>query len=221
MNNQQARELLLISENRLLRKDGDLVATVPLALGPTKVFAYTHLFATAPQLLSYLEEKLSSTLKIAKEQLEPRPTLTGYRGYFGGHSFPDIPSWVEEVMQVLATAYGENSTLGDEDTELSISKTEANCLEDEEGNLVVRLSEKNKESSTFRGLFLAAPGLLEKAEAMAKEGMEEIDREYESGKTFDPLGANESRFIVPDQLRYLCDLVAKARGASPLNKITT
>ena len=51
---------------------------------------------------------------------------------------------------------------------------------------------------------------------MADKELSEIDSEYKSNIAFDPNGADESRFIIPDRIRSLSDLVAKAKGAVPL-----
>jgi hypothetical protein len=211
-------DLLSIEDNTLLDRQGKLIATVSKDLGTARLARYSHLFAAAPELLKFLENKVSATLE-AFEQTKPKPTLTGYRSYASGHRYPDPPNWVEVAMQVIALAYGEETSIKD-DFGLSVSATDDHALEDNQGEAIVLLSKHLNETELYEylHLFLAAPPLLQIVEAMAKEGLAEIGQEYESGKEFDPLGAATSRFIVPEQLRFICDLVAQAKGAVPFGK---
>jgi hypothetical protein len=219
MDLQQETDLLGMRGNTLLDHRGNEIATVSDKLGPQRVATYIHLFAAAPELLKFLEDKVSSALESANEQMKPRRSVTGYTVFLGAHSCADIPEWVEQVIQVIALAYGEDSNIEDDDLALSISTTEDNALQESNGEIVIRLS-RALSAQTFHGyihLFRAAQLLLQIVEATAKEELAEISREYESGRAFDPLGADESHFIIPDRLRALCDLVAKAKGAAPMS----
>jgi hypothetical protein len=219
MDLQEGIDLLAIRSNTLLDNRGKVIATVSHNLEPARLSAYIHLFSTAPELLRFLETKLSSALEMINEQMKPTPTLTGHRAYTSGRAYPDPPSWVEEMMEVVALAYGEKSNIEEENQELSIAETEGNALQDSDGEIIIRLSPtlSAQSSDRFIHLFLAAPLLLQIVDTTAKEELAEIRREYESGKAFDPLGADESHFIIPDRLRALCDLVAKAKGAAPVS----
>jgi hypothetical protein len=63
---------------------------------------------------------------------------------------------------------------------------------------------------------LSAPGLLDIIESKAKEQLMALSRAHDSAKDFEPITAALSRPDIPEQVRYLCELVATARGAVPL-----
>ena len=210
---------LSIINNSLVSCEGQVIAIVPGNSDAAHSSAYLHLFATAPELLKCLEAKVSSALETITKQLLPSPTLTGYRGYSGGRAFPNPPDWVEGFMNIIAFAYGEKSIIDKEELKLSISEMEANAIENEDSEIVIRLSSKLSavEADKYIHLFCAAPVMLESVEAIAKNAMTEIDREYKSGVEFDALGADASRFIIPDELRNVCNLVARARGVARMS----
>ena len=213
MESQRPIDALSIEGNALLDNKGKAVATFPKNLDASRVASYAHLFSTASELLNVVEEQVSAGIEQANMQPRRRPSLTGYTFFE-----PRIPNWVDRAIQAIALAYGEPSNIGEEVCGLAISATDANVIEDDHGDIVVSLTGDLEEviSTQYMSLFLAAPVLLQIVEEMAKDGLEEINQEYDSGKEFDPAGADVSRVLVPDRLRLICDLAAKAKGAVPI-----
>jgi hypothetical protein len=201
--------------NVFLDRDNKPIATLSDSLEPARLSTYAHLFAAAPELLEFLETQISLAMKTAEAKPGMRPSLTGYTSFT-----PYFPPWFDHAMQAVSLAYGEDSTISRKERGLSITESEGDALQDSNGEVVVRFSKQSSKDqlTKYVNLFLAAPILLQIVDSMASEGLAAIEREYSGGISFDPLGADVSHFIIPDDLKFICELVAKAKGAAPLTR---
>jgi hypothetical protein len=217
MESHRSREQLIISDNALLDGKQNVIATVSKSLEQDRILSYVNLFAAAPGLLDFLETKTSSVIEAIRSQPPTQPSMIELNTF--QHR---LPFWLDSALQAIALAYGEESSIRRQDLGLSPSISDDHALEDNESETVVRISPHLDKtiSDEYLHLFLAAPAMLRIAEEMARNGMAAIEGEYEAGTRFDPEGADSSRFIVPEQLRFICDLVARAKGAIPITAKT-
>lgn len=214
--------LLIVDGYSLAEPSGRTIATVSRDLPERQATKYLHLFSVAPNLLSALENMVSIKVE-SIERNQPKPTLTGYRSFSQGHTLPDIPDWLTSALKTLALAYGDESTISTKKLGLSIAKTDGRVLNTTDGHLVLQLSQmlSAQSSAEYLTLFLAAPAMLEILEGRANEWLKSVQNEHESVISFDATKADKYPSVIPDQLRLLYDLIAKAKGAVPIGNAHT
>jgi hypothetical protein len=194
--------------NLIQNRKRRIVAAVSTELEPEQVTSYTHLFSAAPDLLQFLENEVRLALE-ENEKMKPKPTLTGYRGYSGSSIYPNLPLWVDKAVQAMGVVYDDEPSKAD--SSLSVSLNDENALEDSNGNIVVRVSDELDRDTAreYVCLFLAADQLLSIVEEMSKTAFKrhEVGQEVET----------RYKYIFPDRLKLMSDLVAKAKGAVPFS----
>jgi hypothetical protein len=201
---------LSIKGDCLLGVHGKEIAALPENISPELKSSYINLFATAPQLLDYLAAEVSSAVNHIEDRSKIRGRVRDGYLYF--------PKWLDHAAQIVAYAQGIEPNLRGATLCLTKPTGKRAELQDRNENVVLQFSDRLNETEIDRyaKLFIAAPALLEIVEAMSNEGLAAMRKEYETGAQFDPAGAHTYRFIIPDRLKYISDLVSKARGAVPL-----
>jgi hypothetical protein len=210
--------LLSLRDNMLLDSKGTTVTTVYKNVGVERAYDYAHLFVTAPELLNFLEVEVPSAIEAANAQ--PRPHISPSL-IFGYIPFEDpLPKWIDDAMQAISMAYGEETTFDPNDLELTIAGPEDNALENDDGEVVLHLSKElsKAQAGDYIHLFLAAPVLLQIVEGIAKEELAEIGVAYDTDKGFVSVEGTEPRGVLSNRIRFICDLVAKAKGAIPMKR---
>ncbi len=195
--------------NLILDRKKNVVAEVSMELEPEQISAYTHLFSAAPELLHFLENEVRSALE-ENEKMKPNPPLTRY-----SHPLvcPDLPIWVDRTVQAMAVVYGESLPQNDPRSgDLCLSPENSRALEDEDGNVVVRVSSEldDDRAREYVYLFLSSGELLNIVESMTTTAFKrhEVGQEVET----------RYKYMIPDRLKLMSDLIAKAKGATPLSR---
>ena len=203
----QRQNKLSFTGNSLWDSNRRTVAEISTNLQPECITAYGHLFSTAPELLDCLEHEVRLALE-EHQRMMPKPTLTGYRPYSNLSTYPSLPGWVDRAVQAIAIAYDEPSMV--EDADLCVAADDPNRLEDNDGRTIVRVSkELNKDvAREYVCLFLAARELLSIVEGMTNDGFQL----HNEGHNVE----SDHKYVIPDRLRRMSDLAAKAKGAIPL-----
>lgn len=211
-------EQLIVDGYSLVEPSGRIIATVAKDLPKQPATKYLQLFSAAPNLLKALENLVSIKVE-SIERNKPKPTLTGFRAYTDGPTFPTIPEWLTSALKVLAVVYGEKITIGTKQLGLSIAKRDSRALNTADGHLVLQLSQllSAQSSAEYLRLFLAAPAMLEILEGRASEWLKSVQNEHDSVISFDATKADEYPSVIPEQLRLLYDLISKAKGAVPIS----
>jgi hypothetical protein len=202
-------DTLSAAGNLLKDRNGKTVAIISPELESERVSGYAHLFSAAPELLDFLVNAVPLALE-ENERMRPKPTLTGYQGFSHPLVSPGLPGWVDRAVQAMAVVYDEAPPQRDPiDPGLSLSLDDPNALEDGDGHVVVRVS-ADLDKATAREyvcLFLAAGEMLDIVDDMTKTAFkrhvdgQEVETRY--------------KYIIPERLRSMSDLVAKAKGAVP------
>jgi hypothetical protein len=114
---------------------------------------------------------------------------------------------VDKAVQAMAVAYDDASSKPD--SSLSISPTDDNALENGSSEVVVRISDALDPDTArqYICLFLASDQLLSTVDEMTRTEFKRHQVGHELETTYS--------YIVPDRLKHMSDLVARAKGAVP------